>query len=246
MTEQLSAVQAHTLSVRHVSKNYGEIEACKDLSFDAPGGAITLLVGPNGAGKSTLIKSIMGFLRFRGEIRLGPWDVRSAEAKAALGYIPEMPALYEMLTVDEHLEFIARVYQVRNWQPYAEALVERMALGEHRQKLGGELSKGMQQKVSICCALLPRPQFLLFDEPLVGLDPHAIKEVKALFLELRASGCGLLISTHMLDSVEESWDQALILMRGQIAALRDRDSADRDGKSLEDVFFSVTEGQTQA
>ena len=102
----------------------------------------------------------------------------------------------------------------------------------------------MQQKLSICCALLPHPAFVLFDEPLVGLDPHAIKQVKSLIAELREQGIGLLISTHMLDSVEDVWDQALIMVKGEIAAVYQRSTATQTGETLEEAFFRITEGDT--
>ena len=108
-----------------------------------------------------------------------------------------------MLTIEEHLEFIARAYGLTDWKAKADALIERFELDDKRKKLGKELSKGMQQKVSICCALLFEPKVIIFDEPMVGLDPHAIKELKLIFSELRNQGVSLLISTHMIDSVED-------------------------------------------
>ena len=116
--------------------------------------------------------------------------------------------------------FIGRAYQVEDWKEYGESLLERFELTDKRNKLGKELSKGMQQKLSICCAVLHRPGVLIFDEPMVGLDPHAIKELKLLFAELRNAGASVLISTHMLDSVEDYWDVAHIMMNGSFAATK--------------------------
>lgn len=232
------------LTVHQLTKKYARLIANKNLTFTAPAGQVTLLVGPNGAGKSTLIKCIIGLLRFEGTIELDGYPNRSTEAKRKFGYIPEMPAMYDMLTVEEHLEFIARAYQLKDYHDWGEQLLSRFELQEHRQKLGQELSKGMQQKLSICCALLPRPTFVLFDEPLIGLDPHAIKQVKSLIAELREQGIGLLISTHMLDSVEEVWDQALIMVKGEIAAVYQRSTSTETGESLEEAFFRITEGDT--
>lgn len=101
--------------------------------------------------------------------------------------------------------------------------------------------EGMQQKLSICCALLPRPQVLLFDEPMVGLDPHAIKELKLLFEELKAKGASLLISTHMIDSVDTLWDETLIMKAGQVIAHVRKDELKQTGQTLEDIFFEKTE-----
>ncbi len=229
------------LKVDHVTKKYGKVLANKDLNFSVDKGQIAILLGPNGAGKSTIIKCIVGLLRFEGAITVGGIPNKSLEAKKMLGYIPEMPSLYPLLTVEEHLEFIARAYQLENWESYADELIKRFELEDKRKKLGGELSKGMQQKVSICCGILHRPKVIVFDEPLVGLDPHAIKELKELLINLKNQGTSLLISTHMLDSVENYWDIAHIMQDGSFAATRTRLDMERDNASLEELFFSITE-----
>ncbi|MDO4288779.1 MAG: ABC transporter ATP-binding protein [Eubacterium sp.] len=234
------------ISVKNVTKNYGKHPANDHLNFEVRDGEIAVLLGPNGAGKSTIIKCICGLLRFSGEITIGGHPNRSREAKAQLGYVPEMPSLYDMLTVEEHLEFIARAYEIDDWQPKADTLLARFELDDKRKKLGKELSKGMQQKVSICCALLIEPKVIIFDEPMVGLDPHAIKELKAIFSELKAQGASLLISTHMIDSVEDYWDVAHIMMGGRIEATRRADALADTGESLEELFFAITEGSRQA
>ena len=229
------------IQINHVTKRYGKVVANSDISFAVGDGKIAVLLGPNGAGKSTIIKCITGLLRFQGEITVDGYGNKSIDAKRRLGYVPEMPAVYDLLTVGEHMEFIARAYSLPDgWEEYAGALLARFELADKKNKLGKELSKGMQQKVSICCALLPRPKNLIFDEPMVGLDPHAIKELKEVMKELRADGCSVLISTHMLDSVEDFWDTAHIMMNGSFAATKE--SGD-DGESLEELFFAITEGQ---
>lgn len=230
------------LQVTDLTKIYKDLVANDHLHFTVNPGEIAVLLGPNGAGKSTAIKCIAGLLRFHGNVSICGHPNKSVEAKRAFGYIPEMPALFEALTVREHLEFVARAYKVENWEQKADMLMERMELTDKQKKLGGELSKGMQQKVSICCALLPSPKVVLLDEPLIGLDPHAIKELKQMILELRQSGCSILVSTHMLDSVEDLWDKALIMVKGRIAAERTRTEIEANGEDLEQLFFSITEG----
>jgi len=231
------------LRIEHVTKRYGKTLANKDITLSVDGGEIAVLMGPNGAGKSTLIKCITGLLRFQGTIEIDGFANKRMEAKRLLGYVPEMPAVYNLLTVSEHLEFIRRAYRLDDSaKAYGEALLERLEMEENQGKLGKELSKGMQQKLSLCCALLPRPKVIVFDEPLVGLDPHAIKELKAIFGELRGAGTTVLISTHMLDSVEGLWDTAHILMRGRIAAMK-RNAGEGDQQELEKLFFSITEGR---
>lgn len=230
------------LEVNHLTKRYGKLTANDDLNFRVENGEIAVLCGPNGAGKSTAIKCIAGLLRFQGDIRFDGKPNKSVEAKRRFGYIPEIPAPIETLTVGEHMEFIARAYRVAGWQERADTLLRRMQLDDKRGKLGKELSKGMQQKLSICCALLPSPRTVLLDEPLVGLDPHAIKELKIMLGELRDTGCSILLSTHMLDSVQEFWDKVLIMMNGKIAAVRTRSEIEQNGENLEQLFFSITEG----
>lgn len=229
------------LKVNHVTKKFGHVIANNDLSFEVNQGQVAVLLGPNGAGKSTIIKSICGLLRYKGDITIDQHYNKSTAAKKLLGYIPEMPTLYPLLTVEEHLEFIARAYGLNDWKDYGNALLTRFELDDKRQKLGKELSKGMQQKVSICCALLPKPKVIVFDEPMVGLDPHAIKELKEVFVELRNSGACVLISTHMLDSVEGLWDVAHIMMNGNFVATRYKDNLEVSGESLEELFFNITE-----
>ena len=229
------------IDVKNLSKRYGKLLANRDISLSVNPGELTVLLGPNGAGKSTLIKSICGLLRFDGVITIGGHDNRSVEAKRLLGYVPEMPALYPMLTVYEHLEFIARAYRLSDWHVRADALLTRFELDDKRDKLGKELSKGMQQKVSVCCGVLTEPKALIFDEPLVGLDPHAIRELKKLIAELKQDGCAMLISTHMIESVEENWDTTCIMDQGAIVRACRRDEL-ADGDDLEALYFAITEG----
>ena len=184
----------------------------------------------------------MGFLKYEGQIRVNGLNNKSVEAKKIMGYVPEIPSLYPNLTVDEHLEFIARAYKLKDYKEEKEALQQRFDLTDKKKKFGDELSKGMQQKLSICCGLLPRPKLILFDEPMIGLDPHAIKELKLLFQELRERGCMVLVSTHMIDSIEELWDTTYIMKQGKIAAVVERQNLQGSDKSLEDIFFEITEG----
>ncbi len=231
------------LVINNVTKKYGKFVANDNISFQVGDGEIAVLLGPNGAGKSTIIKCICGLLRFQGNISIEGFDNKSIEAKRIIGYIPEVPVLYDMLTVEEHLEFIARGYNLTDWREYAEKLLRIFELDDKKQKFGKELSKGMQQKVSICCALLPKPKVIIFDEPLVGLDPHGIKALKELIMELKNQGAAMIISTHMIDSVKEFWDVAHIMMNGKIAATSVKEDAEKSNEGLEELFFHITEGK---
>lgn len=229
------------LKVKNVSKKYGKIKAANDVTLSVNKGEIAILLGPNGAGKSTLIKCITGLLRYEGEITVDGESNKSLHAKSIIGYIPEMPAVYDMLTVGEHIEFILRAYKKTD-DGYGDELLEIFELSDKKNKLCKELSKGMQQKLSICCALVHKPKVVIFDEPMVGLDPHAIKRLKEIFLKLKNEGAAVLISTHMIDSVENYWDTAYIMVNGQ---LRESVPKDREGASLSEIFFSVTEDENK-
>ncbi|MFA5340650.1 MAG: ABC transporter ATP-binding protein [Clostridia bacterium] len=233
------------LEILNVTKKYGKLVANDNISFHVNDGQIAVLLGPNGAGKSTIIKCISGLLRFKGEIKIDGNDNKSIEAKRLLGYVPEMPAVYDLLTVEEHLEFIARAYRTKD-DEYEKNLLERFELWDKKAKLGKELSKGMQQKLSICCALVHKPKVIVFDEPLVGLDPHAIKVLKSMFKELKEDGRTILISTHMIDSVEDYWDVAHIMMNGSFAATKVNENGSSSSKeSLEELFFEITEKKSE-
>lgn len=232
------------LTVANLTKRYENTTGADNLSFNVQAGEIAVLLGPNGAGKSTTIKCIAGLLKFQGKIGIDGRDNKSVEAKRLFGYVPETPALYDLLTVWEHMEFIARAYGIKDWQGRADTLLARFDLDDKKGKLGKELSKGMQQKVSICCALLISPRMVLFDEPMIGLDPKAIKELKNVFADLRADGCAVLISTHIIDSIEEIWDKVLIMNKARIVLSRTRAEQEATGISLEDEFFSVTEAES--
>ncbi len=232
------------LDVTHVTKKYGKVTACDDVSFHLEPGSVTVLLGPNGAGKSTIMKSVIGFLKFEGRITVGGYPNKTVEARRLLGYIPEMPSLYPNLTVSEHMEFLARAYRLTGYSGRVDELFRRFELDDKRGKFGDELSKGMQQKLNICLGLLPEPGVILLDEPMIGLDPHAIKELKLIIEELRSRGRTMLVSTHIIDSVDMLWDRTLIMDHGAIRANVTRQELEGDGRTLEQLFFDVTEGHS--
>ncbi|GAB2498624.1 ABC transporter ATP-binding protein [Algoriphagus taiwanensis] len=238
------------LTVTNLIKKYGKQNAVDDISFHLDGGEVVGLLGPNGAGKSTTMKCIVGLLRkTSGEITIGGHDHLSVEAKRFFSYIPETPYVYDLLTVYEHMQFVAQAYGVRDWKPRAQELLEMYELDDKQKKLGRDLSKGMRQKVSICCALLPDPQLLFFDEPMIGLDPKAIKNTKQVFRNLKESGKTILVSTHLIDSVESIADRVMIMKNGQIIGndtihnLRAQAAEGGEGLSLEDLFLELTKDE---
>lgn len=236
------------LEVIGLVKKYGKDIAVNDISFSLQGGEVVGLLGPNGAGKSTTMKCIVGLLRkTSGEITIGGIDHMEVGAKRLFSYIPETPSVYDLLTVREHMQFIAQAYSVANWQEKTEKLFEIYDLTDKKDKLGRDLSKGMRQKVSICCALLPDPQILFFDEPMIGLDPKAIKNTKRIFKELKEQGKTILVSTHLIDSVESIADRIMIMKSGNIVG---NDTLENlklqmtgDDTSLEDLFLELTKDE---
>ena len=226
------------LEIKGLTKKYDKITAVDDANLLAEAGTISILLGPNGAGKSTMMKCIIGVLRYEGDIIVCGKDNKTQEARRLLAYVPEVPALYDLLTPMEHMEFMAKAYSVENWEAKAQELLTRFDLLEHRTKIGSELSKGMSQKVSICCALLIDAEVILFDEPMIGLDPAAIRELKKVFVELREQGKTVFISTHIIDSVKELWDSAYIMHKGKVE--KTLSSSETGSDSLEGIFFEVT------
>ena len=226
------------LEIRNLTKKYDKVLAVDSVNLTAQPGTISILLGPNGAGKSTMMKCIIGVLRYEGDILICGKDNKTQEARKLLAYVPEVPALYDLLTPMEHMEFIAKAYDVGGWEEKASALIKRFDLAAHTDKAGKELSKGMSQKVSICCALLIDSEVILFDEPMIGLDPAAIRELKKVFAELKAQGKAVLISTHIIDSIKEMWDTAYIMHRGKVE--KTLNSGEVEPGSLENIFFEVT------
>ncbi len=234
------------LEVKNLVKKYGKQNAVDDITFHLGGGEVVGLLGPNGAGKSTTMKCIVGLLRkSAGSIKLGGFDHLSVEAKRLFSYIPETPYVYDLLTVREHMQFVAQAYSVVEWKDKADELLNIFELEDKADKLGRDLSKGMRQKVSICCALLPDPQVLFFDEPMIGLDPKAIKNTKKVFKDLKEAGKTILVSTHLIDSVESIADRIMIMKDGKIlgndtASNLKQQFQHAEGTSLEDLFLELT------
>ncbi len=237
------------LEVKGLIKRYDKQNAVNDITFSLQGGEVVGLLGPNGAGKSTTMKCIVGLLRkTSGEISIGGWDHLSINAKKLFSYIPETPSVYDLLTVKEHMQFIAQAYGVKEWKDKTSRYFEIYDLADKQDKLGRDLSKGMKQKVSICCALLPDPRVLFFDEPMIGLDPKAIKNTKKIFKELKDEGKTILVSTHLIDSVETIADRIMIMKDGNIVGndtlfnLK-ADSNGGDQSTLEDLFLELTKDE---
>ena len=235
--------------VEGFQKTYGETMAVADLSFRIEAGTVLGLIGPNGAGKTTTLRAIAGIIPpTRGRLVVAGHDLarEPVQAKQQLAYIPDDPKLFEMLTVTEHLEFIAAAYQVAEAQEKSARLLETFELTAKKDTIAQELSRGMRQKVAICCAYLHDPRAILFDEPLTGLDPQAIRMLKASIIERARGGAAVVVSSHLLALVEGLCTHLLILSRGRSLFCGTIDEAqagfaDLSGdNSLEEIFFRAT------
>lgn len=236
------------LDVSGLVKRYRNTVAVDDLSLRVGAGEIVGLVGPNGAGKTTALRCISGVLRpSGGTIRVGGHDVVDAEreAKQLLALVPEMPNPYELLTVREHLQLVARAYGTeRILEDRGEEVLRRLSLAERRDDLVLSLSKGMKQKLAVACAFVHGARLYLLDEPLMGMDPKAQREFMLMVREAVDDGAGALVSTHILDTAERACDRIVVLNEGRKIAegtvddLRER--AAMHGGSLEDVFLVLT------
>ena len=238
------------LKVTNLVKYYKRTLAVDAISFEVADGEIVGLLGPNGAGKTTVLRCITGIVQTTdGVIEIDGINLaeREEDAKRRVAFVPEVPTPYEMLTVTEHLRFIAMAYQTMDrFEERAETLLRRFELFDRRDDLVLSLSKGMKQKLAIACAFIHEARVILLDEPLIGIDPRGVHELKDMIATARDEGKSILISTHMLDTAERLCDRIIILQRGVIIAegsldeLHQRANMGEDA-SLEDVFLSLTE-----
>ncbi|MBS0659790.1 MAG: ABC transporter ATP-binding protein [Verrucomicrobia bacterium] len=206
------------IEVEQLAKSYGEFSAVRDLSFRVGPGEILGLVGPNGAGKTTSLRCLAGIIPpTEGSIRIDGRDLRQepVAAKRTLAYFADEPRLFDYLTVAQHLEFIARLYQVEGDVPArSRELLAQLELTEKADTLPGELSRGMKQKVALACGFLHAPKVMFFDEPLTGLDPLAIRRTKDIIAAQAQAGAAIILSSHLLHLLEELCSHVLILVRG--------------------------------
>jgi ABC-2 type transport system ATP-binding protein len=242
------------IEVQALTKLYGDFVAVNDLSFSVQPGEVLGLVGPNGAGKTTTLRCLSGIIPpTRGTIRVCSFDVVQSpiEAKKRLALLTDEPRLFDYLTVEQHLAFTARIYQVRDYQAKAQLLLDELELSAKRASLPGELSRGMKQKLVIACGLLHDPKVIYFDEPLTGLDPIGIRRMKDSILKRAREGAAIIISSHLLHLVQEICSHILILKNGQkisagtMQEIARQYSDQPDGANLEQVFFRAT-GEPQA
>jgi len=239
------------IEVTGLTKRYGAFTAVHDLSLRVGPGEVLGLVGPNGAGKTTTLRCLAGIIpASAGAIHIAGHDLATdpITAKRALAFFPDEPRLFEYLTVRQHLNFVARIYGVRDHEAIARPLLEEFEITDKADQLPGELSRGMKQKLAIACGLLHGPQVMFFDEPLTGLDPLGIRRMKNSIITRARAGATIVLSSHLLHLLEEVCTHVLILKRGEkiadgsIAEVANRFSNGEPNVNLEEVFIRATGG----
>ena len=237
------------IEVSHLTKQYGNHLAVDDVSFTVADGQICGLLGPNGAGKSTIMNILTGYLSATsGQVTVAghPLPEEADAAKACVGYLPEQPPLYTEMTVQEYLTFAAELKGVKKAERKEQVCraARRTGLEAVLPRLIRSLSKGYKQRVGIAQALLGSPRLIILDEPMVGLDPAQVIEIRKLIRELGRAHT-VILSSHILSEVQAVCQQILILSKGHLAAAGSLEELTADGKSLEAVFLELTDGEPE-
>ncbi len=238
------------IDVQGLTKLYEDFLAVDDVSFALDPHQVCGLVGPNGAGKTTTLRCLAGLISATaGDLTVAGCDLRDdpTELKRRLAYVPDDPPLFDDLTVGQHLGFIGKLYGVSDFTSKANQLLEYFQLAEKINAGATTLSRGMRQKLAICCAYLFDPQVLLLDEPLTGLDPPAIRSLLASVQRRAQAGATVIISSHLLAMIEDVCTHLLVMQRGQVqyfGAAEELRQCFPDANSLEDAYFAATHVST--
>lgn len=237
------------IELEGLGKRFDEVEAVSDVSLAVGAGEVLGLVGINGAGKTTLLRMLAGILGVgSGSIRIAGHRMHpdAIDARRQLAFVPDTPMLFDTLTVHEHLQFIAELYGVDDPEPRMDALLGEFELLDKRHSVASALSRGMRQKLAICCAFLHEPAALLLDEPLTGLDPPGRRSMCEAIAARARAGAAVIVSSHQLEIVERLSTRFAILHRGRLRAtgtleqIRETLGAQADGANLEEIFLHAT------
>jgi ABC-2 type transport system ATP-binding protein len=244
------------IKVKDVSKSFGKVKAVCNLDLTVEAGKIRGLLGPNGSGKSTAMKMIMGILSpDSGSIFVNDVNVSKnpIDARKLIGYVPEIPHLYEYLTASEYLDFVGEAYGVKGEvrKQRANDLLKAFQMEDRVNEVLSGFSQGMRQKIAITSALLHRPKILILDEPLNGLDPRSARIVKEILHRLSGEeNIAILFSTHVLEIAEAICHHVTIMNKGHVLAegsVQELGSMmGMQGSSLEDVFLKLTGSEDTA
>ncbi|NQU40951.1 MAG: ABC transporter ATP-binding protein [Lentisphaerae bacterium] len=238
------------ISAANLSKHYGDLVAVENLNLDVPAGQLFCFLGPNGAGKTTSIKMMTGLLKPRtGRVTICGIDIAvdPIAAKLKIGYIPDMPYLYDRLTTTEFFRFTGEIYDLERDRVEAqlEEQFKTFSLLEYRNVLVKDLSHGLRQRLVYAATFLHAPEVLFIDEPLVGLDPYTIRLIKDLLIERARGGMTIFLTTHILALAQDIADRIGIILKGRVVALGSLDEliAQSDGHDLESVFLNLTSSE---
>ncbi len=239
------------IALEHLVKRYGTFTAVDDVSLDVAPGEIHGFLGPNGAGKTTTLRMIAGLLKpTSGRIIVNRHDLAAEPeaAKASLGFIPDRPFIYEKLTAGEFLRFHAGLFGIDGSGVGARVreMLDLFELGRWENELVEAFSHGMKQRLVMSAAFLHRPQAVVVDEPMVGLDPRGARLIKDVFRRMSARGVAILMSTHTLEVAQEMCDRISIILKGKIIARGTvaelRELAGGGDGHLTEVFLKLTGG----
>jgi len=232
--------------VEDLAKSFGSIVALDGASLSVGSGEIYGLLGPNGAGKTTLIRALVGLVTAdRGSVEVMGRRLPDRAVLAEVGYMPQSPALYADLTVEENVRFFAAIHGLegRQARPQVAEALQLVDLGARRGSVVATLSGGMRQRVSLACSLVHRPRLLLLDEPTVGVDPQLRAELWQRFAEMAGQGVTIVVSSHVMDEAERCGRLGLLrfgrlLAEGTADELRRLAGVTR----LEEAFLALSEG----
>ncbi|AKL94673.1 ABC transporter system ATP-binding protein EcsA [Clostridium aceticum] len=240
------------LELKSVSAGYDSEVILKQVSFNVQNEEIVGLIGPNGAGKTTIIKSILGILPIlSGEVIIDGVSIKKSlsQMNEKIAYIPEIPLLYDELTLLEHLEFTAMSHGVNPevFEERKKQLLKTFWLEDKQHHFPNAFSKGMRQKVMIMCAFLYAPSIYIVDEPFVGLDPKAIRAFIDMIQHKKNEGAGVLMCTHVLDTAEKICDRFILFNQGKVVTLGTLEALRKQTNlpqgSLSDIYDQLVEDQ---
>lgn len=234
------------ITIRNLSKTYGEKRALNNINLDVYSGQIIGYIGPNGAGKSTTVKVLCGIIQdYEGEVTVADINLKEnvLDVKKKIGYIPELSEMYDLLTPCEYLSFIGKLFHLEDAviESRSQKMLESFGLSANMDQRMDSFSKGMRQKVLIISGLLHNPQIVILDEPLSGLDANAVIMVKDLLQVLKAEGKTIFYCSHMMDVVERVSDRIVLIDKGTIIADGTIEELRKDSNdSLETIFAKLT------
>lgn len=237
------------ITIRNLSKTYGEKVALNNVNLDVFSGQIIGYIGPNGAGKSTTVKILAGIIQdYQGDVHVGGENLAEniIHVKKKIGYIPEITELYDLLTAREYLQFVGKLYHLPDdvIEERSTRMLDSFGILENIDQRIDGFSKGMRQKVLITSGLMHNPQIVIMDEPLSGLDANAVIMVKELLQVLKAEGKTIFYCSHMMDVVERVSDRIVLIDKGNIIADGTIEELRAEsGDSLERIFSKLTQAE---